>query len=60
MLLLLSGDVQLNPGPMTPGALLNFGADLRPSMSGTPSVPVMNDQQLSEPDFPLYRLMMSQ
>ena len=56
MLILLSGDVQLNPGPVTPGALQNFNADLCPSVSGTPLVPVTNEQQLSEPGFSLNRL----
>lgn len=40
-LLLLSGDVQPNPGPVT-GALQNFCADLCPSVTGTPSVPVVS------------------
>ena len=56
MLILLSGDVQLNPGPVTPGELQNFDADFCPSVSGTPPVPVTNEQQLSEPDFSLKRL----
>ena len=56
MLILLSGDVQLNPGPVTPGVLQNFDADLCPSVSGTSPVPVLNEQQLSEPGFSLNRL----
>ena len=56
MLILLSRDVQLNPGQVTPGVLHNFDADLCPSVSGTPLVPVMNEQQLSEPGFSLNRL----
>ena len=53
MLILLSGDVQLNPGPVTPGVLQNFNADLCPSVSGTPLVQVTNEQQHSELDFSL-------
>ena len=56
MLILLSRDVQLNPGPVTPGALQNFGTDLRPSVSGTPPMPVMSEHLLSEPGFPFNRL----
>ena len=51
MLLLLSGYVQPNPGPVTPGVLQNFDGDLCPSVSGTPLVPVTNEQQLSELGF---------
>ena len=56
MLLLLSGDFQRNPGPVTPGALHKLGADSHPSVSGTPPVPVMSEHQLSEPGFSLNRL----
>ena len=50
MLILLSEDVQLNPGPVTPGVLRNFDADLCPSML------MMNEQHLSEPGLSLNRL----
>ncbi|XP_042291529.1 uncharacterized protein LOC121912999 [Thunnus maccoyii] len=50
MPILLSGDVQLNPGPVTPGVLRNFDADLCSCML------MMNKQHLSEPGFSLNRL----
>lgn len=56
LLLMLSGDIQLNPGPVSSGTPQNFGADptLRPSVSGSPPVPmVVSEHELSERGFSL-------